>query len=95
MKEDNKAKPTSEEVYDKTWLKRLQGGSWELELLVTGFSIVLIYTGVQNLADFTSFIENNFNSAETTINLLLVLTGLIMIGFYAIIINLVFFMQER
>ena len=77
------------EVQDSSkWVKKLQQESWELELLVSGFSIILLAKLTEWLREVLMNVQFNLNMAENLSVGLLFFMLFIQLASYALIINL-------
>lgn len=71
------------------WLERLQQESWNLELLISGFSIFLLLEATDIISDSISYINNNTHLDEALHMLAITILGILFMGVSALIVNLI------
>ena len=59
---ENKGNGKENQTFFTEWLEKLQQESWQLELLISGFAIVGIYSTRTIIADFQFYRYNEFYS---------------------------------
>jgi len=80
---NNETQPTNK------WVKNLQQESWELELLISGFSIILLTKSTEWLQVVINNISANLNTSINLISGLLPFLSFVLLASYALIINLI------
>jgi len=70
------------------WLKKLQQESWELELLVSGFSVLLLIKGVEFLKEFQLEFLSSLNFQLPVSNWIVIFMYILILSIYAMIFNL-------
>lgn len=71
------------------WLKKLQKESWNLELLISGFSIFLLIQSGEALTDFGRYVQYHYGNQGSMI-FALIFVGILRIAVLLLTINLVF-----
>ncbi|MBI9068868.1 MAG: hypothetical protein JEZ09_16345 [Salinivirgaceae bacterium] len=77
------------------WLKRLQQESWELELLVSGFSILLLFKAGNYLTDVSQNINLFLNRSIASANAASIFIDILTLAVFALIINLTIHLLMR
>lgn len=72
-----------------TWLEKLQRESWNLELLISGFSIFLLIQATQSFDEVLNYISFHYNFENAIQLIIFSCLGAIYIGAFALIINLI------
>jgi hypothetical protein len=92
----SRRKGSDEPINDKNkWLQRLQQESWELELLVSGFSILLLYKAIGFLTDKTEEIDLFLNSSLPSSTMVSIFMNILVLSLGALIINLTLHLLMR
>jgi hypothetical protein len=73
----------------KTWLDKLQWESWQMELLISGFSIVLLLKAVEQADVFSGYLSVNAISGDNVIMILGIMGFAILASVYILLINLI------
>lgn len=81
------SKPLSSDFAN--WLENLQRESWNLELIISGFSIFLLTQFIDLLADTLHFIQFSYHLNQISASIVVALLGSLLIGTSALIINLI------
>jgi hypothetical protein len=76
-------------VESNKWLKKLQQESWELELLVSGFSILLLAKGIEWLTGIQEYFTVSLNFSIQISNIIIVFLAIVNLAVHALILNLV------
>jgi hypothetical protein len=92
----SRRKGSDEPLNDKNkWLQRLQQESWELELLVSGFSILLLYKAIGFISDKTEEIDLFLNSSLPSSTMVSIFMNILVLSLGALIINLTLHLLMR
>jgi len=79
----------------KSWLERLQMESWNMELLVSGFSIILLIQARAALFRYTQYFDLFFDLDNSLRNILVLFIGSALLSCIALIISLIFHILIR
>jgi len=92
----SRRKGSDEPITDKNkWLQRLQQESWELELLVSGFSILLLYKAIGFITEKTEEIDLFLNSSLPSSTMVSIFMNILILSLGALIINLTLHLLMR
>lgn len=80
---------SNEPLESNKWLKKLQQESWELELLVSGFSILLLAKGIDWLTNIKAFFEASLNFQIEISNIIIVFLAIVLLAVHALVLNLI------
>ncbi len=72
----------------KKWLKKLERRSWQLELLVSGFSIILIVKCIDALGIYSNDLKMIHGSSVIFIGMAKIFVDLLILSCYALVVNL-------
>ena len=86
LKRDRRDNP--ETLDSNKWLKKLQQESWELELLVSGFSIILLSKLIGGLDSFIENILFSLNMYVSYSKVIVVFSDILELAAIALVINL-------
>ncbi len=59
---ENKKSSTKSKGFLSEWLEKIQQESWQLELLISGLALYGVYSGIELIEDFNTFVELNSNT---------------------------------
>ena len=79
----------SESKEIKNWLERLQQESWNLELLISGFSVLLLLQARSSLLELVDYIDLFYDFSQQFRNVIMMFLGITILSCYALIISLV------
>lgn len=77
------------------WLEKLQRESWNLELLISGFSIFLLVQAKSSLLELVDYVDLFYYFERGTRNIIMLLLGITVLSCYALIISLTFHVVLR
>ncbi len=77
------------------WLKKLEQESWQLELLVSGFTIFLLITAFDGLTDFRKEFQFHFGPQGALFGTFLMFLYVVAAGILVLIVNLVLHLALR
>lgn len=77
------------------WLENLQRESWNLELIISGFSIFLLFQANESLQDLIGHIQLHFDLGNVGSALAVSVIGTLIIGTGALILNLIIHITLR
>lgn len=77
------------------WLERLQQESWNLELLISGFSIFLLAQGQAQLDQVKEYVQLHFYLENQMQGIFFTFWGILKLSCYALIVSLVFHILMR
>ncbi|MEM9848959.1 MAG: hypothetical protein AAF847_13815 [Bacteroidota bacterium] len=77
------------------WLEQLQQESWNLELLISGFSIFLLAQAKNKLLELVDYVDLFYSFEHDVRNVIMLFLGITILSCYALIISLIFHILLR
>ncbi|MEL7120020.1 MAG: hypothetical protein AAFO07_11285, partial [Bacteroidota bacterium] len=79
-----------------SWLENLQRESWQLELLISGFAIFLLFQSIDPLTEYSNYLDHYIDSnAGDVFSRIDLIGSLIKVGWFFMIINLIIHLVMR
>ena len=78
-----------------SWLDDLQVRSWNLELLISGISIILLINSIDRFDDLILYLKVYLRGSHTLLGILRLFTDFFMLGLYIFLVNLILNMILR